>query len=80
MFFYASLSIVNSDNELDFTTAKGISHASGIYLGWIANGFHNVRGLAGNAIGMDWSSTNDTFLNQSNSVLSDKTPKTRNRL
>jgi len=80
LFLYASSSVVNNDNDLDFSSVKGISHASGIYLGWLANGFHNVKGLAGNAIGMDWGSTNDTFINQSASVSSDKTPKTRNRL
>lgn len=64
LFLYISISIVNDKYKLDLTTTDGVFHSFNIYLGWLANGFHNLRSLTGNAINMDWTETNASFLNK----------------
>jgi len=40
---------------------EGFVRSVKIYKGWLANGFQNIRVLVGNAVNMDWKSTNGTF-------------------
>ncbi len=61
LFLYATIALVNTRNDFDLSTSKGIIHAVGIYRGWLANGYKNVKSLGANAIKMDWSSTNETL-------------------
>jgi len=35
-----------------------------VYTGWLGNGFQNLKSLTGNAVRMDWTSTNGTFLSK----------------
>jgi CHASE2 domain-containing sensor protein len=65
LFLYSTIVIVDRQEELDFSTSEGILDSGKVYLGWLANGFNNIKFLAGKAIKMDWSSTNSTFLNNS---------------
>lgn len=77
LFFYSTLLIINSKNKLDFSTSEGFMNSMKIYGGWLANGFHNLKAIAGNAIKMDWASTNGTFIekNKNNTIkLSNQPP------
>ena len=50
LFFYSTLLIINSKNKLDFSTSEGFMNSMKIYGGWLANGFGNLKTIAGNAI------------------------------
>jgi hypothetical protein len=64
LFLYSTVTIVHKANEFDLTTTEGVFDALKVYLGWLGNGFGNLKTLTGNAIKMDWSSTNGTFLSE----------------
>jgi len=64
LFLYISALLVNTDNEFDLSTTEGFAGALRIYAGWLANGFQNMKALTGNAIKMDWATSNDTFINK----------------
>jgi CDP-diglyceride synthetase len=72
LFVYATISIVNSKNKMDFTTSQGFLNSMKVYGGWLANGFNNLKVLAGNAVKMDWISTNGTFSDNSKSNFKSK--------
>lgn len=57
LFLYITISVVNVNNKLDFSSTQGVINSGKIYLNWLANGFQNVKALAGNAIKMDWTKT-----------------------
>ena len=64
LFLYSTVMVVNKANEFDLTSTDGFIDAFKIYLGWLGNGFGNIKTLTGNAVKMDWSSTNGTFLSK----------------
>ncbi len=64
LFFYITITVVHTTNQFDFSNTKGIFNAGKVYLGWLGNGFQNLKALAGNVIGMDWDSTNGSFSNK----------------
>jgi len=64
LFLYSTIVIVNKGNEINLTTSEGIFDAVKVYFGWLGNGFGNLKTLTGNAIKMDWISTNGTFLSK----------------
>jgi len=64
LFLYVSVTFVNAKNELNFDSTEGALDFVKIYYGWLANGFHNMKSITGNAIKMDWTSTDKTFLNK----------------
>jgi|TARA_B100001971_G_scaffold209276_1_gene232548 hypothetical protein len=64
LFLYTTISVVDKANEFNLTTTEGFFDAAKVYLGWLGNGFGNLRSLAGNAIKMDWASTNGTFFSK----------------
>ncbi len=64
LFLFGTILVVYASNKLELTTTKGLIDAGKVYLGWLGNGFQNLKALAGNAIGMDWESTNGTFFNK----------------
>jgi len=66
LFLYMSLALVYNRNELDFKSVEGLSDVVRVYLGWLGNSFQNLKGITGNAIKMDWTSTNGTFFNKTN--------------
>ena len=69
LFLGITFYIVYSENHLDFSTSGGIMNSVEIYFGWLANGFQNFRALTGNAVNMDWTSSNASFTGSSaNSV------------
>lgn len=61
LFLYTTIYVVNSKNNLEITSVDGAFNAGKVYLGWLANGFGNLKDLTGRAIGMDWTSTNKSF-------------------
>ena len=72
VFLYISISVVNSKYDLDLTTFQGVSNSVSVYLGWLGNGFDNMKVLTGNAIKMDWTSSNESdrnILDKTNSSL-----------
>jgi len=64
LFLYVTIMVVNKQNELDFSDTQGVFHALDVYVGWLANGFQNTKAIGGNAIKMDWKSTNGTFFDK----------------
>ena len=59
LFLYSTAIVVNKTNELDLTTTEGVFDAVKVYLGWLGNGFGNLKTLTGNAIKMDWGTSSD---------------------
>lgn len=66
LFLYVSMVAVGNKNEFEFNSAEGIYDAMKVYTGWLANGFENMKALTGDAIGMDWKSTDGTFIDKNN--------------
>jgi hypothetical protein len=66
LFFYASITFVASKNNISLNTYDGFLKAIQIYGGWLVNLFGNFKSLTGNAIKMDWSSTNSSFFDKNN--------------
>jgi len=64
LFLYSTMALVVEKNDLDLKSSDGVFHAIKIYSGWIANGFENMKKIAGNVIKMDWASTNGTFIGE----------------
>lgn len=64
LFLYSTLVLVDNRNDLNLSTSDGLFDALKVYNGWLANGFGNMKSLTGRAIGMDWSSTNGSFFNK----------------
>jgi len=63
LFLYATINLVNTQNDIDISTSDGLFHSLKVYGGWLANGFDNAKNVIGNVIKMDWASTNGSFLN-----------------
>lgn len=61
LFLYVTMTYVNKQNNLNFTSIDGIFKSLKIYAGWLANGFQNLKVLTGQAVKMDWTSVNSTF-------------------
>ena len=61
LFLITTTILVSKENKLDFSTTKKSFDSIKVYTGWLANGFQNLKVLAGRAIDMDWESTNETF-------------------
>ncbi len=64
LFLYASVAVVYKENELEFRTVEGLLSSAKVYVGWLGNSFQNLKSVVGNAIKMDWVSTNGTFFNK----------------
>jgi len=63
LFIYISTAIVYKENQLKVESTQDFFDAARIYLGWLGNGFQNLKSLTGNAVNMDWKSTNGTLIN-----------------
>lgn len=68
VFLYTTISLVNKTNNLDLTTTEGFLSSVKVYTGWLAHGFGNLKVITGNAVKMDWASTNATFTNKTVSL------------
>ena len=73
IFLYISITAVHSKYNLDFTTFEGLSNSIRVYLGWLGNGFQNMKALVGNAIKMDWTSNNKSLFDKTNKSIIPKT-------
>ena len=65
LFLYSSMALVTTQNDLDFNSTEGFFKTIKVYGGWLANGFKNFKTITGNAVKMDWSSTNESFFDGS---------------
>jgi|APSaa5957512576_1039674.scaffolds.fasta_scaffold87412_2 hypothetical protein len=61
LFLYSSFTVINKTNELDLTSVDGLAGAFKVYLAWLGNGFGNLKVLTGNAMKMDWISSNESL-------------------
>ena len=75
LFLYSSVSLVTEKNEIDLKNSGGIFAASKVYIGWLGNGFKNLKQLTARAIEMDWASTNGNFTEKN----SDKSKKDKKK-
>ncbi len=66
LFLYLSITVVYNKYDLELNSTKGVFSAVKIYFGWLSNGFQNMKALVGNAIKMDWTSSNDSILDKKN--------------
>jgi len=66
LFFYLSATYIATKNNLELNSVEGVMASMKVYGGWLANGFQNTKFLTGNAVKMDWTSTNATFKSNSN--------------
>ncbi len=76
LFLYLSMAYVTKQNDLDFTSADGIVKSLKIYGGWLGHGFQNLKILTGQAVKMDWTSANGTFIDK---AINSKTTKTNDK-
>ena len=63
LFFYFTFTFAIKDYSIDLKTTGGITSAVNIYFSWLGHAFDNVKTLTGNAIKMDWFSSNRTTSN-----------------
>ncbi|MEK6935203.1 MAG: hypothetical protein AABW67_00280 [Nanoarchaeota archaeon] len=68
LFLYTTISIVNNANSFDLSSTSGFFDAAKIYLGWLGSGFQNLKVLSGNAVKMDWTKTNGSFLDNKDTI------------
>jgi hypothetical protein len=54
LFLTVSVGSVYFNNDLDLTSFKGLSEATGVYIAWVANFFGNLGDLSGYAIEQQW--------------------------
>lgn len=71
LFLYVSITLVNTNHDLNVNSTEGFFNSVKIYSGWLANGFKNLKSITGNAVKMDWTSADETFFNKT-SVKSEK--------
>jgi energy-coupling factor transporter transmembrane protein EcfT len=50
--------------DIDYNSLDGLKTAGGLYLGWFANGFNNIKVLTTNAIALDWRDTDSINENE----------------
>ena len=63
LFLYSTLMIVSYNNDLRLDNATNVYSAFKVYLGWLGNAITNMKGVIGNAVKMDWTSSNSSLLN-----------------
>ena len=68
LFLYLSITFINAKHDLDVNSTEGVLKSVKIYLGWLAHGFKNLKSITGNAIKMDWTSTDETFFNKTSII------------
>ncbi|MDD5192242.1 MAG: hypothetical protein PHH54_05890 [Candidatus Nanoarchaeia archaeon] len=67
LFLYISISVVYHKYDLSFDSTEGAVDSAKIYLGWLGNGFSNMKTLVGNAVKMDWTTSNESSPAKTNS-------------
>ena len=67
LFLYSSMALVVENHSLDLKSTDGVFNAVKVYLGWLANGFQNLKTITGNVINMDWTSSDGKFFEKDNS-------------
>ena len=67
LFLYTSMAFISNQNNLSFNSSEGIFTAMKVYTGWLANGFENMKTIVGNAVKMDWISSDRNVSNSGGS-------------
>ena len=62
LFLYTSVSLVYKENNLTLEKTEDVFSIARVYLGWLGNGFSNMKALTGNAVKIDWKSTNSSII------------------
>jgi len=60
LFFYITGSRVIAQNNIDVNSFDGMVSATKVYFSWLGSIFTNTKALVGNAINMDWDSSETT--------------------
>ena len=63
LFLFGTILVVYTSNKLELNSLDGIKSSFKVYMGFLANGFQNLKKITGNVIGMDWTSTDASFFN-----------------
>lgn len=64
LFLFGTILVVYTSNKLELDSSEGLKDSAKIYFGFLANGFKNLKTITGNAIKLDWTSTNASFFNK----------------
>jgi hypothetical protein len=64
LFLYTSITFLAEKNDLGVDNSEDVVNILKVYNGWLANGFKNMKSIAGNVIKMDWTSTNASFFEE----------------
>ena len=72
LFLYISINIVYNKYDLNFNSTEGVADAAKIYFGWLGNGFQNMKTLVGNAVKMDWTSSDKSTVTTINTSVKNK--------
>jgi len=65
LFTYISFSVVIKDQEIDFTSFSGLTHAGKIYFVWLGTLFGNMKSITAYAFNQDWKSVDEEKINNS---------------
>jgi len=60
LFTYISFSVSLKGEDIDMTTIPGAMSASKLYVSWLGSVFHNLKSITTQAIGLDWTSKNQS--------------------
>ena len=60
LFTYISFSVSLKGQDIDMTTIPGAMAASKLYVAWLGSVFNNLKSITAQAIGLDWTSKNQS--------------------
>ncbi len=79
LFFYLTVTFVAARNNVNMNSYDGFINGIKVYGGWLANGFQNIKAITGNAMKMDWKSTNATFFSKNSKNTNSKSSSSSNK-
>ena len=68
IFLYLSISVVQTKYDLKVSSVDDFLGATKIYIGWLSNGFGNLKTLTGDAVKMDWTNSSESLFNKNKTV------------
>ena len=64
LFICTTIFIVSKNNQLDLSTTQGAIKSVQVYFAWLGNGFNNLKQITGYAIGMNWTESNSSKIDE----------------
>ena len=61
LFIYTSIAAISDEEQTDLKSVQGWIKTAQLYVGWLANGFNTLQEITGQAIKMDWTTTDGSF-------------------